>query len=446
MSIKSAQGVTGVPSSSQPLQLSTGAAIQAGQTVRGEIVGTKDGKLLLQLGQSQLLAETSLNLTVGDKLNLMVQGFTEGKLNLKLLNLHRSLFFSQLTMEDLAVQLTALKLPATNDQLSLARSLVEYGLPLNRELLMDLQKVLAQVGVSSPTNSSRESQTQGALFLASSKLPMTPQNVQTMAAFLSQHPQIGDQLFALQGALRKALASDAGTFSILLSQSLHAIAEFILDPTRQTRERMRRRIQQIAGEPLSREAADGEDEASDATLLQFLSSLRKALRSQKSSPWAQDLQDQILEVEENFKAQELINRGEQREKFLYFQLPYTLGGAAHTAHIKIACKEDQHGRRVVDEENTTIEFLTGTEAMGSFSVRLDILRKDLSGKIGTEERVSEFVENRLEMLKEKLMELQYLPSLSVVVEDGLSACVQRGGEMSMERVDFEKIEQVSIMV
>ncbi|MBI2263999.1 MAG: hypothetical protein HYU64_02310 [Armatimonadetes bacterium] len=152
--------------------------LQRGQVLNGSVIGTLGDKVALRLGQTRWVADSTLPLSVGQRIQVQVDGELDGKVALRLLTLDRSLAFSKLEMGDLANHLSSLRLPQSDEHLAGARALLEFNVPLTRENLESLRNALSQLGRFSDT------QLTAAAFLKGAEAPLTTQNINTLAHFL----------------------------------------------------------------------------------------------------------------------------------------------------------------------------------------------------------------------------------------------------------------------
>ena len=118
------------------------SSYKEGQVLSGKVLGEKDGKYLIQIGKHRYLAESKFRFSLGDTFKVRVSGTIDGKLYLKLLTLDRKFVFKEISKEEVMRHLLNLRLPLTDEAIESAKVAIKYGLPLERNTLVTLMKIL----------------------------------------------------------------------------------------------------------------------------------------------------------------------------------------------------------------------------------------------------------------------------------------------------------------
>jgi hypothetical protein len=417
--IKSVSTVSIQPSASNSGAVSSN--LQVGQQVSGQVLQGQNGEYLLNINGQTVTAQTELPLNPGDLLQLEFQGLREGVLSLRLLTLNRSLAFFPLTFEDLSAQLAQLKLPMTEMLLELAKAMTEFGIPLTRE---NVQELLQAVG-----GKTDDATMQAASFLKSAELPLTPENVQILANFFKSEPQLGAYLAQLQSF---SFPTADGRLAQLLSLLPGLLGEYLLDPKSTKSKNVSRmdRLAQLAG-------IKGKENG--PSLFSLLSEIKKEAEQSGKHQNLQSLSTLLGKIGELVQGEHLLNADNRSDSFLYFQVPINLSGEKATAHIRIQCEKDEHGKKIVNPERTRLEFAVSTPNMGTVQCHLDLYKRQISAKLFVDEAREDFVEAHLGWLKEAVEKLHYKLSSAKVSSEPHAF-------WSHSKTDFKNIERVSVKV
>ena len=111
-------------------RLPQGAFFQPGSVVHGQVTSQeKGGSYQLRLGEHTLSAKSSTPLNVGQSVQFRVQGENQGQVMLQLVKTP----FAKLDTQDLSTSLSQMRLPASDANVSLAKTMVEHSVPLTKE-------------------------------------------------------------------------------------------------------------------------------------------------------------------------------------------------------------------------------------------------------------------------------------------------------------------------
>ena len=386
---------------------------QPGQTLSGQVVSQEpNGMFNMRFGNTLLQAPPQTPLSVGQQLNVTVTDRGQGTLGLQMSTAPPPTAPS----EALTQTLVKLDIPMSEGNYMLANSMAEHGAPLDKATFQSLQKALAQLPQTS--NPSLFSARVGAtLFLQNNQLPVTAQNITLLSNFIAQHPQLGQQIFNLQGDIKRLLNNPQGVSARalqVLDKAPGLLGEMLLGPGGEAKGMGRSNSKAKALFDLARQAGietnlalvGGADP--DWELLALMRQLRSLLNSKQLPEGA--LSKNLGAWEENVAAQRLINQGTPDSSlgFYFMQIPlrYHLGERAEV-WLRYRIRED--GARVVDSEGGVIEFYVQTEALGEICYKVEIAHGalNLEAKVENEEILG-YLEAYLPALGERLQEAGWL--------------------------------------
>jgi hypothetical protein len=421
------------------LQNREGLNLMKGQVLNGQILARQGNQTTLQVGKNVLQAENFIPLDVGTQFQFQVKGETsQGQLNIQLL---RAQAFSPATVEDLVQTMTGMKIPVNDDNVSLAKGMIEHGLTLTTENFNDMKEALATLPKTLPTDM------QAASFLKLSSMPLNQANITTLSQFITSHPLIGPQLFDMQFEFRRLTTGGSTKLSKDMMEMLQKVpgllGEYILDGKSQSRGKNSQTSQKMArqvGIERTGMWGSGEDEMD---LLKMMAAIRKKMAQEKmEGETLSKLTTFMAQIEDNISAQQLINSGKKSEEpmYYYMQIPVRLEGREFTAEIKIYYTTDYNNEKKVDEENTKLEFAVTTENLGELYFQVEIVHGIIHIEVGTErEEVHTFVERYLPALMENVKKL-YTP--------GKARCFVREEKAStplpLSVKEFDKLERVNL--
>ncbi len=441
----SGRGVPAQVSLRLPPNIRTGLTMfQPGGVIHAKVTGqTKGGMFMLRLGEHNLQAQSKVPLTVGQSVQFKVQGEQNGRIQLQLLKSP----FTKMSTSDLSQTLTSLKVPTNEGNVNLAKVMVEHKIPLTRETFTAMKTVLAnppQPGANGqlPTLNNRVSAVQ---FLQQSQLPLSPQNVNTIANFLNTNPQIGVQMVALNTEFRtlaKAATGNGAATVELMSGVQSALGEFILEPKKRTdKQKTSSKLKNFAKqggiEGNLGSLYRGSDEGWD--LLQMMRQLRSQIATEGEN---EKLLALLKGLEENLEAHKLINQGrtENNMGWYYLQIPMRLENGEQAEIWVRYYTDEEGGGRFVDLEDTSVEFLVTTAEMGElyFTVYLKGQLANIDMATPNEE-VREFAARYLPALADRIARLGWNPG-----RVSASYRAHQGKRELVEREDFESLERCSV--
>ncbi len=419
----------------------SGVHFRPGQVLFGSVAGRqKDGTFLLRFGPQTLTASSRVPLDVGQPLQVQVQGLQQGQLRLALM---KSLF-APMSGQDVGQALSGLKLPLTEANVGLATSMVEHGIPLTRENLASLKSALAQLPPeTSAAGLPQPARVGAAWFLQSSQLPVTAQNIATLGHFIAANPQLGQQLFLLQGELRRLVENPhrrAGRTLEMLSEVPGLLGEFLLEPGGGKRSgKAGRRLFDLARQAgIETHVALQSGSDQDWDLLRVMRDLRAALAGQDVG--LEGVLGLMAGLEENLRALQLINqaRPDAGLAFYYLQVPLRLD-RGESAEVWIRYRVADDGSRLVDPEDLRVEFLISTENLGRLICTLEVARRLVHVDLGSDsEEIRLFIERYLEPLAERLAESGWNPGR-------IGATLRPFTDRPLvDRRDFESLETVNV--
>lgn len=382
------------PQNGQP-----GATLQVGQQVNGQVLQqTQGGKFLVKVSGQTLLAESTLPLNPGDLLQMELLGLNGQLLTLKLLTLNRSLAFQPMSFEDVIAQLNSLKVPVNETTANLVRLMMKFDLPVTKENLFTILTLLG----GNPEKSSM----QAFSFLQNAGLPTTQENLQTLSNFFQTKPELGNYLSQLQNFAQTPGAE--GRISQLLAYLPGVLAEYLLEPQKETKQKNKNRLDNLAA------LAGIKEKESTSSLQTLLQELMGELGQAGQNGKNQQLSELLVQLGAFLNGEHLINADNRDGSFLYLQIPvYFLAGNG-TAQLKIQYEKNQSGKKVVNMERTKLEFSMTTPHLGKIGCEIKILNRSVNLKLYVEEHLRAFAESHLKELKNSLEKLNYSVALMQV--------------------------------
>lgn len=430
-----------VPTGSNSIVAKGGPGVQfaAGQTLFGQVTGKgADGSFTLRFGNTALNARSAVPLSVGQNIHVAVQGQQRGVLHLQVVTSG----FTAMSSQDVSQGLATLKLPLTEGNMSLATAMVEHGAPLTKENFAVLKNALAQLPAAANGGAS-STQVGAAWFLQNSQLPLNPQNIGVLSNFIAAHPQLGQQLFSLQSEIKK-LTSNPGNQSDKVMKMLGEVpgllGEFILEPTSRkggskTSKRLFDLAKQAGIETNLAIIGGGE---SDWELLQLMRQLRAALSGQPEV--SAGVMASLKGMEENLLALQLINQAKPDAglAFYYLQIPLEFDQGEY-AEIWIRYRLREDGTRVVDSDDTRLEFFINTEYLGELSCTIDVSGKRVEVKMASEHpQLADYVTGYYPVLQDRLQALGW-----TVGKLEFSERLVQAREI-VERQDISTLEKINV--
>lgn len=428
-------------------RLPQGLSFPPGTLLRGQVTAQDKGQFVLQFGDQTLRAEAKVPLEIGQKLTVQVQGEKGGQLHLTVLPRPQE----QMSKSDLTEALLHDHMPTSEENIQLAHSMVEHSVPVTKENLTFLKSVLAQVSQQpgqgpNQAQASLPNKVGATFFLQSNNIPVTPQNVATLANFLTTNPQVGTQMMALQTEFRK-MAEAPSTISAksmeLLQQVPGLLGEVVIEPNAQLGRKSAKRLKDLARDMgiEARVGPGGGPDEEDWNLARELQQIRQAIEQEGDGENLAPLLGMMKELEENLQAHQLINQQKtaQQYGFFYFQMPLPLN-LGDTAEVWIRFRQENDGSRTVDSEDSKLEFLVCTEHLGELTFVVDLFGDSAIIEVATpSEAVRNFVERFLPALKERVEWLGW-----DVSQIGATYRAFQGRRKVVDRQDFDQMERVSV--
>ncbi len=421
----------------------SGVQFRPGQVLFGQVAGhQKDGSFLLRFGAQTLTASSRVPLDVGQNLHVRVQDQQQGQLRLQLLKTP----FQAMSAQDVGQALAGLKIPLSDANVALATSMVEHGVPLTRQNLDGLKSALAQLPAETSGTAGgapQPARVGAAWFLQSSQLPVTGQNITTLGNFIAANPQLGQQLFALQGELRRLAEGPQrrGTKGLeVLAEVPGLLGEFLLEPGgRKGTGKAGRRLLDLARQAgIETHVGIQGGSEQDWDMLRMMRDLRAALAGQDAG--LETALGLMAGLEENLRALQLINQAlpDAGMAFYYLQVPLR-PDRGESAEVWIRYRLNEDGSRVVDPEDLRLEFLVSTEHLGRLFCTLEVARRTVHVDLGSDsEEVRAFVERYVPALAERIAEAGWTA--------GRVGATLRPftGRPLVERRDFDTLETVNV--
>lgn len=421
-----------------------GLSFPPGTLLRGEVSGKEQGQFLLKFGDQTLKAQAQVPLEVGQKLLVQVQGQKDGQLHLTVLPKPAE----AMSHADLSEALMHDHVPNSDENIQLAHSMVEHGVPVTKDNLTFLKSVLAEVQQQQPNaQASLPNKVGATFFLQSNNIPVTPQNVATLSHFLTTNPQVGSQLMSLQTEFRKMAESPTTSNAKameLLAQVPGLLGEVVIEPNQALSQRKSsKRLKDLARDMgiEARIGPGGGPDEEDWNLARELQNIRLALQADPEADQMGHLLGMMKDLEDNLQAHQLINQQKTAEQFgfFYFQMPLPLN-LGDTAEVWIRYRQENDGSRTVDSEDCKLEFLVCTEHLGELTFVVDLCGDSAIIEVGTpSEEVRLFVDRFLPALKERVEWLGWdVPQIVATFK------AFQGRRQIVERQDFDNMERIRV--
>lgn len=350
----------------------------------------------------------------------------------------RASSFTPMTEEAVTTSLSTMKMPLTKENVTLAKAMVQTGVPLTKDNMASLKTSLASL-----PNGGTAGDMKAASFLKSASLPQTTQNITTLSNFISVNPQVGACVFAFNGELRK-LCNGKGKFSSdkmkIISKTSSKLGELMMEAGADIRQNARafRKNAGNSGMNLPSFMMGNRDEELDSLMLE----LRKMLFSDKNSGVSEELKKSFSALEDSISAQRLINKGKREglENFFYMQIPLVIDDTNLTAEFKVFYTTDYEGRKIVDPENFEFELAVPTRYMDEVRFKGSVVSGVVNITAGfISPEICMFAEQFMPALMERLENIGFVKGDWSVFE-----YVGEESNMAVSSDDFGVVESVDM--
>lgn len=419
-------------------RLPQGAFFQPGSVVHGQVTSQeKGGSYQLRLGEHTLSAKSSTPLNVGQSVQFRVQGENQGQVMLQLVKTP----FAKLDTQDLSTSLSQMRLPASDANVSLAKTMVEHSVPLTKENFTALlSQTTPPEGCKNPPP--MQARVSSVLFMQQNQIPVTPQNMLSLSQFIAANPQIGQQMFQLSGEL-KGLTKKLDKIGIDLAKELPGIVgeKGIKDKSKQNEppktppKKLFDMAKQLGIETnLAPFAGDNEEEWD---LMAQLRNLRENLEQLEGGEARENLMSLFDEIESNLEAQKLINQARAENGYFYLQIPLRLGQEG--VEVWISYNNEDGGEKQVDPDDCRLEFLVTTENLGELFFVAEIKNNNVLLDIGTPiQEVRDRLNRFAPLLQERIEMLGYNAQVEV------SYRADSGRRQLVESTEFDELEGCNV--
>lgn len=363
----------------------------------------------------------------------------------------RAMAFLQMTnapmtsAQNINETLSQMRLPLSEGNVSLATSMTENGITLSKENFTSLKSALAQLPPETSQAGTPSSRVGATWFLTQNQLPVTGQNVALLSNFLASHPQLGQQLFNLKKGVGQSISSvDRGAMggkSDALAQLSGMIGEMVLEAPQKRgsakgRGKLMNMAKQFGIETHLALVGNGEQ---DWELLALMRAAREEMAA--SGRQASGLAEALNKFENNVNALRLMNNGRPNDEtaFYYMQIPLRQD-REDTANVWIRYHVTEDGERVVDGNDTHLDFSIFTEHLGELRCSVSVFEKHLFVDVCTEfEPVRQLISQNLVVLTERLRELGWTVERARVSLQGLDTPPLLGCQesVSMEPINVQ---------
>ncbi len=401
------------------------AVFKDGQVLFGKVVGLFRDQVILNLCGRNHLAETALPLFPGESIRVRVDGTRERKVILRLLDQSPGQATVPLRETEIKSALANIGVFASDQNTGLAKALIESGMPVTKDSLNELLKLiyLAENGSSDLEGSAR-----AVLFLKLRDVPVTSESVGLAKLFLRNEIPISDELSALQGSLSDFLSKGGSETAASLSELAASIADDLkaawIDPREagSLAEQVRGFLGVLGYEHRLISSLLAEGAVSAAGIQQNLKGklimLNEDIRGliggaqpdQIGSLGLDKLLERATSLIRSFSSLQLCNQASSGGTldFLYFPIPVRLGDTHSTADVRIFRQAGGGKTRPIDASNFRLAFLLETPNLGAVNILLDVVNQRVHCQIGVESETTKkvFLEH-LPSLKEGLKQFNF---------------------------------------
>ncbi|MCE1247649.1 MAG: hypothetical protein LWY06_13485 [Firmicutes bacterium] len=381
-----------------------------GQTMWGTVSNRQGGFVTLQFGKFSMMAQTNMPLAEGQRIQVAFRGINGGQAELSLL---KTAMFSRMSESDIAHTLSQMNVPPDGKNMTVAKGMLEFGIALNPRNFGEITKALAQLPAA-PTMTDMAS----CSFLRMCNIPLTAGNVMIISRFIAHNPMLGAQLFELQAAYDKDLKKGKSNISNELMQHLEelpgVLGNYMVDPSKQNKQKMQKNIENLARDSgIERTeyrggSRDNEDEWELLALTRKIQQADPEALGERGTTLRRVVE--IVErMEHNLQAQQLINTGKPGGEMAYYylQVPVRLDNETVTAEVRVKYYDEEDGR-VVDPDDTRIEFDVTTDRLGVMHFTLNVSNGVIDLDVGScRDEITTFVDRFIPALKYNLTKIGY---------------------------------------
>lgn len=166
----------GIPSSSQLPQAVRN--LSAGQTLQGEVVGRNGNEVQIRVDKDVVITarmDANLNVDLGQSLTFEVKGNSGSQIAL------RPLYENLAQDANVLKALEAAKLPVTNELVRMVSAMMERGMPIDKNSLVEMGKLVMTNGGTAPET---------IVSMKGFQIPITPENIGQFENYQSYRHQI----------------------------------------------------------------------------------------------------------------------------------------------------------------------------------------------------------------------------------------------------------------
>lgn len=350
-------------------------------------------------------------------------------------NVHRH----KISDSEISYQLQNLKVPSSKENMTLAKTMIEFQVPFNAKAFMTLKQALAQF-LNQGDNDMRS-----ACFLKQNNLPLNRKNITSLSGFMENHPKLGNKLAEFQQDMKKLeqsglLKEEFSAHLKFLSRIPKLISQLILDPKMMNNKDMLESLMNIARQAGAENTQEGSRKLDFSKIMNFLGNLQGKLSEGMERTLLAKTMDFIKNFSEVFTAMGLINKAEKNESknYIYCQVPFVLDENTGTGELKITYRTDEE----INPANIKLEFSVETEKLGKMYFNVNVLNSIIDCKIETlSEKIRDFMNGSLGQLENSFAKINYQTARLYAVS---GAGASRDMEIELKSEVFEEIENVEI--
>ncbi|MFH1449343.1 MAG: hypothetical protein ABIG09_02915 [bacterium] len=367
--------------------------IEVGEILKAQVQAIyKDSKVSLDIKGKNFTAFTNLSFNKGEIIDLQVKELTPQIIFQLIPQGENQVYANKYTHLDLKNILKSLEVPVNKENINIVAKLLEYNLPLNKEVILEINKNLQAL------NLNHLSDIETLVFLKAKDIPFSPTSFHCLKQYLFEKISLFDYLNNLKETLKNlplekdlkqqfdrffdqlsALSLEKDKFSINLKDFLSNLG-LVLDPEK------------------------------EVNLKKLLLKLKDYLISDQkdfSYPALPKLLETLDQTLLYLTSLQLLNQDGGDLRYLYWEIPYQISSYQEPVKIKIKYQKKKKGEKI-NLNDLSISFLFITSGLGNVALNIHLKDKLIHGQISLEDFVKKnFALNHIEELQANLTSIGY---------------------------------------
>lgn len=371
--------------------------VEVGEVIRCQVQTTlEQGKILINLKGTKFIAQTNLSFNQGEIVDLQVKELTP-KIILQLIPHGESRAHAgKYTQIDIKNMLKSLGLSVNKENINIVKKLLEYDLPINKEILSEINNSLKNLGLSD------SSDIETLVFLKAKGIPFSRTAFNSLKLYLFKRTSLFSYLNNL-----KEMLKDSPLDKDLKQQFTKFLDQLTLSFKKDNLSTDIKNFLSNLGLNVDPNTLKEKETNLKKLLLEIKNNL--ALTGKDSlHPKITNLLETLNQTLLNLTSLQLLNQDEGNLRYFCWEIPYQVDSNKEPLQIKIRYKEKKKGERI-NLDNLNISFLFKTSNLGDVFVNMHIKDKAINGFISLEDFIKKnFVLNHIGELQSNLSNLGYL--------------------------------------